>query len=327
MAQKSIWIRQNGKKKGREGLGDPVNIHEVPDVRRRKLASEIDSRINHLPAFPTILSELIGLTSSDVSAAKDLKACIEKDPVLTARLLKLSNSAFYSPRLPVTSVQQAVVMLGQQTVKSIAMAAATMKFLGNRVSPYGMGAGGLWMHSYVVAELARMLAQKAGWMNHEQDVVYAGGLLHDIGKIVLADTLTAMNVMVPRPDENLDGENEFDIELWEEEQCGFTHTGIGKKIADKWRLADITRSCIAYHHAWTESPEEHSREVKIITLADVGATNLGIGLEYSTDPGQQAKMILEAFELDSSQFQEMLDDYSATAKSAEEMYSSLGGTR
>lgn len=323
MAQKSIWIHK-GKK---SGPGNPVTVHEVPDVRRRKLATEIDSRINHLPAFPTILSELIGLTSSDVSAAKDLKICIEKDPVLTARLLKLSNSAFYSPRLPVTSVQQAVVMLGQQTVKSLAMAAATLKFLGSRISAYGMGPGGLWMHSYVVAEMARMLAQKAGWMNHEQDVVYAGGLLHDIGKIVLADIITASHESPDRGDESGAEEREFNIEQWEEGLCGYTHTGIGEKIAARWRLADVTRSCITYHHRWTEAPGEHSREVKMVALANVGAQKLGIGLDRPTDPALREKEILEVFELDAGQFQDFLDEYTNNAKPAEEMYSSLGGER
>lgn len=321
MSQKSIWIRKDGG----DAPGGPAAKRdpEVPDVRRRRMASSIDSRINHLPPFPTILSELIGLTSSDESAARDLKECIEKDPVLTARLLKLSNSAFYSPRLPVTSVQQAVVMLGQQTVKSLAMAAATLKFLGKRLSVYDMSPGGLWMHSYVVAELARMLAQKAGWVSHEQDVVYAGGLLHDIGKIVLADILSAEGAQAaPAADA---GERSFDIERWEEEQCGFPHTGIGGSIAEKWRLAGVTRSCIVFHHRWGESPGEHGREVKMVALANLGARLLGVGYETPPAESDEPLEILDAFDLSREQFGEILSEFSEKTKPAEEMYSSLGG--
>ncbi len=325
MPQKPIWIRGRGGPFEEEGGGIDVAPRGVPEVRRRKIDSEIERRIRHLPAFPTILSELIGLTSSDTSAAKDLKECVEKDPVLTARLLRLANSAFYSPRLPVTSVQQAVVMLGQQTVKSLAMAAATLKFLGQEVGVYGMVKGGLWMHSYVTAELARRLAQEAGWMNHEQDVVFAGGLLHDIGKIVLARLLDREGAS--RTETAFRSDDGPDIEEWEESLCGHNHASVGERIARAWRLAEVTTQCIARHHRWAGAPDEFSREVNMVALANVGAERLGTGLTAPDERTGREAAILETFGLTSAEFHDLLDGFSEKACRAEELYTSLGGGR
>jgi HD-like signal output (HDOD) protein len=321
MTQKAVWIGRT------PSGGDDTEAAQAQsgtpqlDVRKLRFSAELESRIDHLPPFPTILSELIGLTNSEKSAATDLKGCLEKDPVLTARLLKLANSAFYSPRVPVTSIQQAVVMLGNMTVKSLAMAAATLKFLGKDAAAYGMGKGGLWMHSYACAELARHLALTLGWPDDAQDSVYVGALLHDIGKIVLADLLAtvAAGQVYSRLVENPEPIGE-----WESRLTGFTHFGVGEKIAEKWRLAPLTAGCIRHHHVAEPVPAEFTQEVMLVSLADAGARHLGIGVAEPDEDSERENHAREVLGVSETDYGAMLVSFAEKGASAEEIFSSMG---
>jgi len=321
MSQEAIWLGRTGR--GREDA-DPAgrSVRQPAEVRKRRATAEIDSRIEHLPPFPTVLTELIGLTNRETSAAQDLRTCIEKDPVLTARVLRLANSAFYSPRVPVTSVQQGVVMLGQMTVKSLAMAAATLKFLGGAIEPYGMVHGGLWMHSYVVADLTREMAVALGWTEEVQDAVYVAGLLHDIGKIVLVDVLMPALREDDRCRRDPGGET---VEAWESRVVGLSHSEVGRKIADKWRLAPLTTCCIHHHHADDGRESEFNREIALVSLADAGARRIGAGLQEPDEEADVEGRTLEAVGLSETQFREILDQYAERGTRVIELFSNLGG--
>ncbi len=321
MTQKVVWVHHSPDESAKSESGESIPANLQVNVRRLRFSAQIESRIDNLPSFPTVLSELIGLTNSEKSAATDLQFCLEKDPVLTARLLRLANSAFYSPRVPVTSVQQAVVMLGHLTVKSLAMAAATLKFLSRGAEAYGMAAGGLWMHSYAAGELAREVARSLGWTDDAQDAVYVGALLHDIGKIVLADILSS-----------LPGETGFTpveggetMGAWETRLSGFTHCGVGQKIAEKWRLAPLTTACIRYHHLFEDLPADFSREVLTAGLADVGARRLGIGIGQPDVDSEREELALEELGLSRDCFDEILETYGEKVAGTQELFSNLGG--
>ncbi len=319
MTQKAVWVHANGGAQRERDEAASDNLQG--NVRRLRFSAEIESRIDHLPPFPTVLSELIGLTNSEKSAATDLRSCLEKDPVLTARLLKLANSAFYSPRTAVTSLQQAVVMLGHLTVKSLAMAAATLKFLSRDAEAYGMAAGGLWMHSYASAELAREIASALGWPDDEKDAVYVGALLHDIGKIILADILAAAEPGGQQPAPSSGGET---VGEWESRLSGFTHFGVGERIARKWSLAPLTIGCIRFHHQDHDVPEEFAQEVRVVSLADAGARRLGVGIAEPDENPEREACLLEALSFPVEGFEEILVRYSEKSSETESLFSNLG---
>lgn len=325
MAQKVVWVHEATDSIAGGGVGKQP-VEQVGDVRRRRVALEIDTRIDRLPPFPAILTELIGLTGSDQSAAKDLQGVIQKDPVLTAKLLKLANSAFYSPRSPVSSIQKAVVMLGQLSVKSLAMAAATMKLLGRRCEPYGMGAGGLWLHSYSAAELAKELARTEGDSKDVQEAVYVGALLHDIGKIVLTEIIEGMSRSGIHSGQAKEGET---IQEWEERVTGFAHNKVGRLIADKWRLSPLTTNCVQYHHGCdpeTPKPDnEYAREIMLVTLADAGVRRLGMGLHSIDENPEREQCLLEALNIPDSRFNKALESYAEKSAEAGDILSSLKG--
>lgn len=320
MPQQAIWVGKGGgapagpKPKGTRGADQPFG------VRRVRILKEVDSRMENLPPFPTVLSELIGLTNSDRSAAGDLRGCIEKDAVLTARILKLANSAFYSPSVPVASVQQAVVMLGFLSVRSLAMAAATLKFLGVGVDAYGISPGGLWMHSYAAAELARGLAREAREDLDSQDEVYVGGLLHDIGKIVLGPILEGMAKAQPDEFRVDDGES---LVLWERRVADLDHCEVGFRLAEKWRLAPVTAFSVKHHHDWMSAPAESRRAVSLVALANLGARRLAIGFRNPDEDPVSEAALLEALGIEDERFRAILDGYRGKVADVEELFSSL----
>jgi len=221
----------------------------------------------------------------------------------------------------VTSVQQAIVMLGHNTVRSLGMAAATLKFLGRGADVYGMTAGGLWMHSYASAELARDLARAAEFPEETQDALYVGALLHDIGKIVLVDFLTSLSAG------RYDAKGAEPVGEWEARLTGFTHFGVGERIAEKWRLAPLTTGCIRHHHLADEVPEAYEREVVLVSLADTAARRLGIGVREPEELPEREVLLLERLGLAEDRFREVLETCSDIAGGAETMFSTLGGTR
>ena len=321
MAQKVLWVRKGTEGTGGFGEGGFPAVHQPSDVRFRRVAAEIDTRIDRLPPFPTVLTELIALTQRDDSDADELRSCVEKDPVIAARLLKLANSAFYSPRSSVTSIQQSVVMLGRQTVRSLAMAAATLKFLSGGFEAYGMGGGGLWLHSYGTAELARRFARLAGGEEDLQESVYVGGLLHDIGKIVLSGILTDA---VAHGDSSLRGRRDENVRDWEKRVAGVTHAAVGEMIAEKWKLAPATVRCVRCHHSCDGGEEHYEKEVQLVTLADAGARRLGMGLGEADENPDREERAMGVLGISGSGFAEVLNEYEERSADAGDLFSLLG---
>lgn len=320
MSQKAIWVRRGTGPQEGGGTRSERGADQPFGVRRVRILKEVDSRMENLPPFPTVLNELIGLTNSDTSAADDLRKCIEKDAVLTARILKLANSAFYSPTIPVASVQQSVVMLGFLSVRSLAMAAATLKFLGSDIGAYGIFPGGLWMHSYATAELAREFARELRVHPDAQDAVYVGGLLHDIGKIVLGPILEDLirdPVDERRPDE---GE---EILGWERRIADLDHCEIGARLAEKWRLAPVTAASVRHHHGPEKAEGETARAVMIVTLANAAAHRLGVGFRDPVLSEEGEAVMLEALGISSERYLGIVEGYTEKVENVKDLFTGL----
>ncbi|MFH1278931.1 MAG: HDOD domain-containing protein [Candidatus Eisenbacteria bacterium] len=320
MSQQVIWVRRGGGPQEGTGAKSTRGADQPFGVRRVRVLKEVDSRMENLPPFPTVLTELVGLTKSDTSAADDLRRCIEKDAVLTARILKLANSAFYSPTVPVASVQQAVVMLGFLSVRSLAMAAATLKFLGADLHAYGIFPGGLWMHSYATAELAREFAREAKEDQDGQDAVYVGGLLHDIGKIVLGPILEGL---IRDPSEEPRPEEAAAIVDWERRVADLNHCDVGGRLAEKWRLAPVTAASVRHHHAPGGADPSTIRAVRLVGLANLAAHRLGVGFREAAVNEAGETAMLEALGISGERYLEITGGYTEKVENVRDLFTGL----
>jgi putative nucleotidyltransferase with HDIG domain len=197
--------------------------------------------VDRMPAFPKSVQRVLELTRNADVAPKSIVEVIEKDPVLTARVLKVINSAFYSLPSKVAGVAQAVVLLGINTVKNLAIRSAAVGMIPATNSA-GFDTDQYLLHSLGCAEVAKLVAQRLG--DTDPAEAYIGGLLHDFGKILFT-------LYMPEPFraalESCVTEN-LELYVAERELLGADHMVAGALLAQKWQFPGALVECIRTHH-------------------------------------------------------------------------------
>lgn len=210
----------------------------------RELTIEsIISRVDELPEVPQIAFKVISLLNNPETAAVDLAEVISRDQALTAKLLRLCNSAFYSLQRQVTTISEAVVIVGFGTIKSMVMMITTQGAMNKGLIGYRIGPGELWNHSLGVAEVAKDLAVRAGYKEPEE--AFIAGLIHDIGKMVLNQHALPEVYKAT----NLYQKGEMSLDEAERSILGFDHASIGAALVEKWGLPAVLVHSIRSHHA------------------------------------------------------------------------------
>lgn len=231
--------------------------------------------VEKIPAFPQSVNRILDLTSSADCSPKEVVSVIEHDPVLTMKLLKMVNSAYFGLAKEVSSIKQAVVYVGINTVKNIAITMATLGVLP-KDNKAGLDTEAVWMHSLKVGVIARMLAQERGVMRNDLASYFVAGLLHDIGKMVCAQYLSEVYKRILAIDA-VDSEQCSPLTLLEKQHMGFDHAELGGMVARKWQLPNDLIRAIEAHHAVTSDDAE-----KPLVLA-IAFANLAVHHEESLD--------------------------------------------
>lgn len=228
--------------------------------------------IKNLPPFPAVALQLMGLLDSDVPV-KDVVKLLRMDPALAAEILRVSNSPLYGLSRHVDSVSHAVVVLGGDAVKRLALTVALGRFTQNFMKHKGLRR--CWDHSVACALIAENLAEFAG---QAQDRAYTAGLLHDVGRLALL-------ACYPNEYENLlavASENDFDFRSTEIKLFEVDHCNAGHWLCKSWNLpADMTEA-IARHHEADLTP---GGLTSLIAVSDGLAAALGYGtVELKQEP-------------------------------------------
>lgn len=204
--------------------------------------NELINRVHEIPVFPQMISRIITMTEDPKTTVKDIENEIIKDQGLTAKVLKLANSAYYGVSRNIGTVSEAVVLLGFQAIKGIMFATTANKILKVELPGYALKEEELWKQSQISAITARLLAKKLKYPKPDQ--AYTAGLLKDIGKVILDhylkdDFLKILDIV--------ESEHRSFIDV-EAEVLGFHHGQVGQKIAERWNLPIDLVEAIAYHH-------------------------------------------------------------------------------
>jgi HD-like signal output (HDOD) protein len=221
-------------------------------------------QVGELPTLPHVVQKLASMIGRPNVSAEEIGSLIEKDQVLSAKVLRLANSPFYGFPSRIASVAHAVVVLGLNVVKGLTLCATAFDMMKNA------GMNELWRHSLGVAITAHILGAKAAMKNPEE--VFVAGLLHDIGKVVL---------YVKWPDvgrQITDASRESSGSLMESEQelFGVTHADVGGWLATAWHLPSSLREPILYHHK-PAAAQEAKLQTAIVHIADVLVKGLACG--------------------------------------------------
>lgn len=252
--------------------------------------------VRDLPALPEVVVKVMRLAEDPRSDAQSIARVIATDQAMTARVLKLANSAFYGLPRRVSTLSEAVVILGFRTIKNLAIAASTFELLNREVAGYWLQRGELWRHSLACAIGAQLIARRVRLPVVEE--AFVSGLLHDIGKV-------AINLFVREQfDQIMERALQDRIPFVEAEQAvlGFNHAIAGAMIAEKWNLPASLVSVIRYHHQPSSAPDRDVM-VSIVHLADLLSITLGIGigsdgLYYTLEDGTLAMFGLEQADVD-----------------------------
>ncbi len=141
--------------------------------------------IQRMPSLSTTMVKVIEICNNPATSTNDLARVISLDPVLTARVLRLINSAYYALANRVTSLAHAIIMLGLNTVKNLALSTAILENVGGKGSFRGLKVNDFWEHSLCVGVTSKIIAGLTGIPLTEREEYFVAGLLHDIGKIPL----------------------------------------------------------------------------------------------------------------------------------------------
>ncbi|MFP4418406.1 MAG: HDOD domain-containing protein [Chitinivibrionales bacterium] len=237
------------------------------EIRFRRVVEQIDK----LPSLPSIATRLIDVVNSPVSSAEDAAELIQNDPGLTTKILRLANSAFYGMPRSVSSVSSAVVILGFNTLRSVALSAAIMNMFDPSDGAFDYKR--FWRHSAVCAMNAKSIAKKnMGLLLVDPEGAFCMGILHDIGKLIFARFFPAEYAVA----QQYALTHKVTTLQAEIKTLGVSHTQIGATLADKWALPIDVEKVLVHHH----DPKETQTASELVNLVHV-ADNLchQIGLD------------------------------------------------
>lgn len=222
-------------------------------------------RVLALPTLPTVVSKMLQMIDSRKSSAETLARLISTDQALTAKLLKLANSAYYGYAREISTINMAVVVLGFNTVKELVLGLTVFDVFKDKgdSGATGFDAVKFWEHSAACGVAARTIAKSAA--PRYAGEVFVAGLLHDMGKMILnqyfENELAQISQLVAS------GEAQT-LEDAEEHVLGVSHGTVGAWLAEKWNLPYMICDAVRNHHRPWEAQVD-SAFVSLVTLADI----------------------------------------------------------
>jgi len=232
--------------------------------------------ISQIATLPEITVKIIELVEDPGSTAQDLHQLIAHDPALCSRILKVVNSAFYGLPRQIGSINRAIVLLGLNAVKNIAIAASLSKlFKGGNICP-GFEARDLWVHSIATGACSKLLSDQLKF--GLPDEAFLAGLIHDIGIIVEMqshqDGLTKVIAQLA-PDEN--GVPTRDMRELEAQIMGADHCAFGAGLCEAWKFPKSFAYVTAHHHDPMKLPDGSRLLTSIVYVADRLTAEAGFG--------------------------------------------------
>ncbi len=235
---------------------------------------ELIAKAKNLEAPSPPVVKLLGLLAKEEADNEEIIQVIERDSVISSKLLGLCNAAVYGLITPVASIDQAVLYLGHSEIHRLVMTAAFGGLLSPALKGYAIGEKELWQHSLLTAHVAVIISDRTPHPVIDPAIAYTGGLIHDIGKNVINRALTPefqATVM------ELIAKKEHSLLTAERAVLGTDHAEVGARLLQKWRLPEVLVEAVANHHKPVSKP--HANLSALVHVADL------IALEAGCSPG------------------------------------------
>ncbi len=261
-----------------------------------EIKNKLNVAIEKMPSLPTTVGKIIQLANDINSSAKDILAVIQLDPVVAVKVMKLINSAYYGMPNKV-SLRQAVVLLGINTIKNLALSSAVVTQMGkNQIAIKSFDQHGFWEHCLGTAITSREICKMLGTDPSEVDEFFVAGLIHDLGKVVLALSVPMLYSRAFKYGE----ENSLDGIACEREKIGIDHAEVGSMLGRKWSLSELLVDSIRNHH---QPADNSGRLTWVVHTANyyvsvLGYPNTGEYAAPRLDPRAYEQLGLEQDEIE-----------------------------
>lgn len=237
---------------------------------------QLTAKIDVLPTLPAIVNQVLFVTANPESSVQDLLAIIETDPSMTAKVLKMANSAFYSRTRKVATLHQALITIGFDEVRNLVLSIAVFNNFSALTKVRGFDPYEFWRHSFTAGIAAKMIA---GGLHLQASDLFVAGLIHDIGKLAL---------LIASPDAytkimKMTGNCGLEHLAAEKHVLGINHAQIGSRLVNKWMFPDSLVVATGYHH---EPGQANSQEVYplVVHLSDCLSHTLALSQKDLAQP-------------------------------------------
>ena len=285
---------------------DPSGVSTKPlektDFKRPTLG-QLDISVERVRPIPQVALKVIRMIGDDNYSMKDIAEEVRQDQVISAKVIRLCNSAFFGIKVKVDSIDRALVMIGEKRIMQLVVSASLEDFFPDNGQGYSLCKGGLYRHALGTAMISEKLSEFTG--KASSGTAYTAGLLHDIGKVVLDQYLAPAYPLFYRRTQ-IDGVNLIDVES---DEFGITHTEAGGKLAEHWSLPESLTDTIQHHH----HPEQATADPELthlVYLADLLMSRFLVGQELERINTNELASRLQKVGLRSEQFPMMVDSTS-----------------
>lgn len=285
---------------------------------RKQVAEKAIAEIAHIATLPEITMKIIELVEDPTSTAQDLHKVISQDPALSSRILKVVNSSFYGLPGQIASINRAIVMLGLNAVKNIAIAASLVKlFRGGELTPQ-YSANMMWDQATAVAATCKMISDKLKLGLNDE--AYLAGLMHNIGQVVEMQFDRAKLVdAIRKTGIDAHGVPANDMLEAETSVFGANHQDFGAALCQRWKFPKSFAQVSGYHHRPLELAPENRTLTGVIYVATriVGRSEGGVradltNLDFSSE-------VLEGLKISGDGLAQFQEHYETIVKTSEDL--------
>ncbi len=290
----------------------------TPAANPGDLIKSAIGEISHIATLPEVTLKIIQLVEDPDSTAQDLNKVISNDPALGARILKVVNSAFYGLPGQIGSINRAIVLLGLNAVKNIAIAASLAKlFRGGKVSAV-FDAKDLWTHSIASATATRLLANKAGL--GLPDEAFLAGLIHDIG--IMVEIQARRNEFVQAVEHA--HSTGTPLRAAETQFIGATHEQFGYELCKLWKFPTSLQAVAGFHHRPMDLPEGARTLASLVYVADHLTRKLEMGYTGDVEGDEISPAIKDALKLTQQDFDDVCAQLPQAIEEAQAVFAGAG---
>ena len=260
-------------------------------------ASDVEALIDSvedLPPLPAVAARVMSMVEDDNVSAAELGQVLATDQALTAKLIKISNSAYYGFARQVSTVRDAVTLLGFRQVREVAVATSLMSVFKDQDDRYtAFDLDLFWGHSVAVAVTSEAVAKRTKAAKPQD--AFTAGILHDIGRLVLRKAMPAKFDEAVR----MAIEQQRSLDSTEEEVTGFNHADIGNAVGSRWKFPGPLLDAVWRHHDQALTPKAHGL-AGVVAQANRLALHYGLYCGYDAPDAEPAEIPPEVAAVESA---------------------------